>query len=287
MMKFRFRLLGILAGLVLWALGCSAGGITESDAGPDADQDGIPDAAEAGDPEGGEPGDSDSGDAGADATDHGPEDPCPELPIPPTCFERSVVFREWSLGATGDGTYFASQAPWRLGFNRIGGMVWLVKIRLEENTYMGRVSAYGDSTAGVAWIADAPCDPSSALEDPPLVAFGVHGGGSIDFVVAKNDADAERLRSDPEYRDRFRWSPILRGGRCYYAGFENTDYVTPNPLTAEWFATTPDTCGYTDPEGNWVPACYYLAFDFGHLLHEPASGQVFAGNVIDGLTVLP
>src|SRR2546430_11240319 len=86
--------------------------------------------------------------------DAAPPDPCPALQIPQTINNRSVVYREWGPNAKGDGTYFTSQAPWRLGFNRVKDVIWVVKFRTEANTYLGKVSAYGDNSGGVAWISD-------------------------------------------------------------------------------------------------------------------------------------
>lgn len=215
------------------------------------------------------------GGGGADGGGGAPVDVC-SLPIPPTCLGRSVVFREWGPNAVGDGTYFASQAPYRLGFNRMQGFIYLVRFRVEANTYWGRVSAYGDATAGAAWISDRPCDPAFAVQNR-LVAFGNHGGGSLDFAVVRNDADAQRLLTDPAYQS-YRNTPQLRGGGCYFVAFENTDYVPTTPLL-DWLQTTPDTC--MDINGN--PGCYYLAFDMSHELRT-ATGGLIPSHVIPGLT---
>lgn len=40
-----------------------------------------------------------------------------------------------------------------------------------------------------------------------------------------------------------------------------------------------DNCG-----ANNGGVCYYLAFDFGHLLHDVSTGQLIGGNVIAGFT---
>jgi hypothetical protein len=204
-------------------------------------------------------------------------DPCPTLPIPPTCFGREVMYREWGPTAVGDGTYFADQAPYRLGFNRVQGRVWIVKFQVEENTYRARLSAYGDSatTSGVAWISEQPCNAQFAV-DTQLLAWEVHGGGTLLFNVVKNDADANTLKNDPQYLDA---TPQLRGGHCYYLGFENLDGVPPGPITQEYLETAGDNCG-----ANFDGTCYYLAMDFQHYLHDITSGQVVAGNVIPGLT---
>jgi hypothetical protein len=220
---------------------------------------------------------SDSGADAADGADAAPEDPCPTLAIPTTCFGREVMYREWGPTAIGDGSYFADQAPYRLGFNRIQGRIWIVKVKLEENTYRGRLSAYGDADVGVAWISDKPCDATFA-ETSSLIAWGLHGGGSLDFVVAKDAADSQKLKTDPTYAG-YAKTPQLRGGHCYYLAFENTDYTYPSKFDATYITTAKDECGAS---GNGT--CYYLAMDFGHLLHDITSGQVFAGNVIPGLT---
>jgi hypothetical protein len=212
-----------------------------------------------------------------DATsDDASSDPCPTLPIPPTCFGREVMYREWGPTATGDGSYFADQAPYRLGFNRVNGRIWIVKFQLEANTYLARLSAYGDTTAGLAWISDQPCDATFAVNEK-LVAWGAHGGGTLFFNVAKNDADATTLKTDPAYA-AYHQNPLLRGGHCYYLAFENTAGVPPSPITPDYF-TTADDCGVSG-DGT----CYYLAMDFLHYLHDFTSGQVVAGNVIPGLT---
>src|SRR5262245_52734380 len=106
-------------------------------------------------------------------------DPCPKLPIPSSLFGRSVVYREWGPDATGDGSYFTSPAPARLGFSRAHGVRYIVKSQVESDTYLGRVSAYGDSVGGAAWISDSPSNPAFAVANA-LVAYGVHGGGSLD-----------------------------------------------------------------------------------------------------------
>jgi hypothetical protein len=214
----------------------------------------------------------------ADAAEAAPEDPCPALPIPSTCFGRSVVYREWSLTATGDGAYFADQAPWRLGFNRLHGDVWIVKFRVEDNTYFGRVSAGGNSTGGTAWIATDPCDPSFAIQSG-LVTWSGMGGGMLDFVVARNDDDAQKLHLDPAYEA---WSktPQLKGQHCYYAVFENTSQPPSVPATVDWFTTVPDDCGSV----NNTPDCYYLAIDMSHLLHDPSNGTVVQSAIIPGLS---
>jgi hypothetical protein len=218
--------------------------------------------------------------AGADAATASSDaafEPCPALPIPATCNGRTVVYREWGPEAKGDGAYFADQAPWRLGFNRLHGEIWIVKIALEDNSYLGTVSAYGDNVGGTAWITDQPCDAAFAV-DHKLVAYGNHGGGSIDFVVVQSDADAQKIANDPTLKAQLGAMPQVFGGRCYYAEFENTDWPT-GPVTADFFATTADSCG-----NDTDPSCYYLAFDFGHLLHDPTSGDLFQGRVIQGLT---
>lgn len=204
-------------------------------------------------------------------------DPCPTLPIPPTCFGREVMYREWGPTAVGDGTYFADQAPYRLGFNRVNGRVWIVKFQLEENTYFARLSAYGDSSSGLAWISDQPCDATFAVNEK-LVAWEVHGGGTMLFNIAKNDADANTLKTDPDYA-AYSQNPMLRGGHCYYLAFENVAGVPPFPITPDYFTTATDDCGV-----NGDGTCYYLAMDFQHYLHDITSGQVVAGNVIPGLT---
>ena len=204
-------------------------------------------------------------------------DPCPNLPIPPTCNGRSVIFRDWGPSAVGDGTYFASQAPFRLGFNRMQGFIWVVKFRTDANTYMGRVSAYGDGTPGTAWISDHPCDPTFAVTSR-LTAWGNTGGGTMHFTVARNDTDAQRLKSDPAYQAYWQ-TPLLRGGHCYYLAFENTESPLAAPTVA-WLQSTQDTC--QDINGN--PGCYYLAFDMFHYLRDPISNGLMNGNVISGLT---
>lgn len=208
------------------------------------------------------------------AMDAGPPDPCPALKIPQTINQRSVVYREWSPSATGDGTYFATQAPWRLGFNRTQNTIWIVKFRTEANTYLGKVSAYGDSTGGIAWISDDPNNPKFAI-DGKLVVYGNHGGGTIDFTVARNASDAMTLKSDPKWS----WMPQLQGDHCYYAMFENVDSWPMSAIDSNFITMSGDDCG-----ANSNGVCYYLAFDMGHLLHDPVSMQTFAGNVIAGLT---
>lgn len=205
------------------------------------------------------------------------QDPCPNLPIPGNVFNRGVVFREWSPTAVGDGSYFADQAPWRLGFNRIQGNVWIVKFRTEANTYRGRVSAYGDSSGGIAWVSDSPTDATFALQNH-LVGYEVHGGGSLDFIVVKDDADANKIATDPAFASD-RNTPKLRGDHCYYLGFENVASLPPSPLTTAFWSTA-DDCG-TSTGGT---SCYYLAMDLTHYLHVPTTGQIMAGNVIPGLT---
>lgn len=221
---------------------------------------------------------TDGGSIAPDATSAPPSDPCPTLPTPGTAFGRNVVYREWSASATGDGAYFASQAPWRLGFNRLHGNVWIVKFRTEAASYFGRISVGADSTAGMTWISDTPTDATFAVQHK-LVTYGTHGDGMIDFVVVKDDADALRIATEPAFAS-LRSSPQLRGDHCYYVAFENVAGTPANPLTSSYFATAPDDCGAL----NGTPDCYYLAFDFNHRLHETTQGQVVAGNVIAGLT---
>jgi hypothetical protein len=276
----------------LLAVGC-AGGSAGTDAGWDALADGPApedDGAILRD-DGGPGSEVDPADDGGatdigDPGDPGGLDPCPDLPVPPACFNRSVVYRVWGPDAKGDGSFFADQAPYRLGFNRIEQLVWIVKFRTDSYTYWGRVSAYGDSSAGVAWISDSPCDPTFAV-DNQAIGFGIHGGGSIDFVVARDDVDADRLRNESPYREGFAHTPLLRGGHCYYLGFENTDYVPPQPFTVDFFSSTPDTCGHTLPDGSYDPSCYYLAMDFSHYLVDPINGALMNGNIISGLTQYP
>jgi hypothetical protein len=227
-------------------------------------------------------GDSSWPDAGGSdaAEDVGVEasvEPCPTLPIPTTCFGREVMYREWGPNATGDGTYFADQAPYRLGFNRVQNRIWIVKFQVEENTYRARLSTSGDSptTSGHTWISDQPCDAQFAI-DNQLVTWGAHGGGMLLFNVVKNDADANTLKTDPKYLDQ---TPQLRGGHCYYLAFENLDGVPQSAITADYIATAGDNCG-----ANGDGTCYYLAMDFLHYLHDITTGQVVAGNVIPGLT---
>ncbi|MBK6691537.1 MAG: hypothetical protein IPG50_04945 [Myxococcales bacterium] len=204
-----------------------------------------------------------------------PIDPCPTLPVPSTCFNRNVVYREWGPSAVGDGTYFASQAPTRLGFNRVQGNVWIVKFRTEANSYAGRVTASGDSSGGIAWISDSPCGPAFAVANR-LVTFEVHGGGSLNFLVVKDAADAQKIATDPALAS-WRSSPKLKGDTCYYAGFQNSTHPTFPIGESAWDLT--DDCGASTGGAS----CYYLAMDFAHYLH-PFSGGIMAGNVIAGLT---
>jgi hypothetical protein len=279
-----------LAAIGCAILGCSGelarsrdGGAARDGSPHPAADGGIGAAGDSGAPGSGDAGGTDSGtplasDSGGIPADGGPvvEDPCPDLPIPTTCFGRSVVYRDWGPSAVGDGSYFAADAPMRLGFNRTSGLIWIVKFRTEEDSYRGRISAYGDGTAGVAWISDDPCDAAFAGENR-LTAYGNHGGGSILFVVARNDDDAARMATD------FPRDPQLRGGRCYYAVFQN---VAESPTTAvdEAFiesASPSDGCGTADSA-----SCYYLAFDMAHRLHA-LDGTTYAGNVIPGYTIGP
>jgi hypothetical protein len=224
-----------------------------------------------------------AGDSGVDAADEAsPDAPveaelCPSLPIPPTCNGRNVVYREFGPNAVGDGSYFASEAPWRLGFNRHQGVTWIVKFQTEADTYLGKVSAYGDNTGGLAWISDKPCDPTFAVTNH-LVVYGNHGGGTNLFVVARNDADAATLHTNPAYTS-YKNVPQLRGGGCYYAVFQNTAQAPTGAPDVSYINTVAEACGNES-------GCYYLAFDMGPRLHT-FTNQTIAGNVISGLTVGP
>jgi hypothetical protein len=252
-------------------------GAVEADAGaaePDAGA--GPDGGEVVGIDAGAAVDAGATDGGGGGVDAGVvPDPC-TVPIPTTCHGRSVVFREWGPNAVGDGTYFASQAPQRLGFNRMQGFLYLVRFRVEANTYWARVSAYGDATEGAEWISNQPCGPSFAV-DHSLWTWGVHGGGNLDFIVTRNEADAQTLKNDPAYA-AYRQSPQVRGGTCYFAAFENTGGIPTMPYAA-WLQNTPDTC--MDIYGN--PGCYYLAFDMSHELRTPTGGLI-PSHVIPGLT---
>lgn len=204
-----------------------------------------------------------------------PTDPCPNLPLPPTCLNRSVVYREWGPAAKGDGVCFAGQAPLRLGFSRVHGAVWIVKFHVEANTYVGRISGYGDSVGGTFWISDDPCNPTFAITNHTQIFTG-QGGGTIDFVVARDDV--QKLQSDPMYSSQYDTLPQLRGDHCYYAVFENTDFPA-GGVTADFLATTPDPCGNAND-----PSCKYLAFDFNHLLHDVTTGDTIGSNVLPGLS---
>lgn len=218
-------------------------------------------------------------DAGGPAADGGggdaavPDDPCPALPIPATCNGRSVVYREFGPDAKGDGTFFTSQAPFRLGFTRAQGPMWIVKFQTESDTYLGSIDAYGDNSGGVAWISDKPCDPTFAIANKSAI-YGVRGGGNMRFVVARNDADAQKVKADPNLFD----PTVLKGGHCYYAAFENTQEY-PTTLDVSFIENAPESCG--NEQG-----CYYLAFDMGHRLHD-FDGHTFGGKVLPGYTVGP
>jgi len=257
-----------VALVVMVLVACGGGGAGPADASaPDPDasaSDATPDAPLAADAN--------------DASDAAPVDPCPTLPIPTTCFNRNVVYREWSMTATGDGTYFASQAPWRLGFTRSQNTMWTVKVKLEANTYWGRISAYGDSSSGVAWISDKPCDATFA-EANKLTIYGNNGGGVLNFVVVRNAQDAVTIQTNSQYAT-YKTMPQLQGGACYYVSFENVStYPTGGVADANFIATAGDDCG-----ANSGGTCYYLAMDFNHLLHNPQTMQLFTSNVIAGLT---
>lgn len=218
----------------------------------------------------------DAGGGGADAAvDAAPPDPCPNLPIPTKLFNRNVVYREWSPTAVGDGTYFTSQAPLRLGFNRTQNTLWLAKIRTDKNTYVGRVAAYGDNSGGIAWVSDRPDDVTFAVQHK-TATYGVHGGGTIFFVVVDGAADAQRIATDPAFAT-YKSFPQLESDHCYYVGFENTQGYPQNVDASFW--SSPDDCG-----ANGDGTCYYLAFDFFHLLYDPSSGKTLGGSVIPGLT---
>jgi hypothetical protein len=249
------------------SIACSSSGSVGDDASPPVDGGATLDVMQAND--------ASSADS-ADAFEAGPPDPCPMLSIPPTCANRDVVYREWSPKAKGDGTYFVGQEPWRLGFNRLQNKIWIVKFKTDANTYFGRVSAYGDNSGGVGYVSDKPCDPTFAVANK-LAVYGNHGGGSIDFVVARNASDAQALKTSPQYAN-YKNMPQLQGGACYYAVFENVN-MWPQPLDVNFLQTIGDDCG-----SNYDGSCYYLAFDFGHLLKDPVSMNTFQGNVIAGLT---
>jgi hypothetical protein len=227
-----------------------------------------------------EPGCSVYAACGGDGRCDGSINPCPALPIPSTCFNRTVIYREWGPAAVGDGTYFAHQAPYRLGFNRTHGAVWIVKFRVDDNSYQARLSAYGDSVGGIAWLSDSPCDPQFAL-DHRFTVYGNTGGGTLLPLVVRDESDAQRLMTEPQfanYAATVARGDYLRGGHCYYIAFENADWPQ-GPLTADWFTTVPDYCGSEEES-----SCYYLAFDFFHYLDDPISGARMAGSVINGLT---
>jgi hypothetical protein len=214
--------------------------------------------------------------SGSDSgTDAATADPCHTPPIPTTLYGRKVVYRTWGADAKGDGTYFATQAPSRLGFNRRHGLVWIVQFQVENDTYLGRISAYGDSVGGLAWISDSPTDPTFAITNQTM-AYGGHGGGDMSFVVARNDTDALALKADPKYSG----TPQLRGGQCYYVAFENADYPE-TTITTSFFTSAVDGCG-----SGADPTCYYLAFDFDHRLHA-LDGTTVAGAVMPGYTIGP
>jgi hypothetical protein len=216
-------------------------------------------------------------DAGVLAPDGGApaSDGC-SLPIPTTCFGRSVSFREWGASAVGDGSYFVDQAPGRLGFTRLPGRMWITRFATEPDSYRGRLAAYGDSTGGVAWISDDPCDAAFGVENR-LAVWGNHGGGTLLFLVARNDEDAARMALD------FPRDPVLRGGRCYYLAFENTaDFPTTALDEAYIEGASPEDGCDVGGTGN----CYYLAMDFFHRLHD-LEGRTVAGNVVPGYTIGP
>ncbi|HMR08866.1 MAG TPA: hypothetical protein PKA88_23965 [Polyangiaceae bacterium] len=226
-------------------------------------------------------------DAGGDASVTPPEagsdsavpeaasDPCPTLAVPTSCFGREVMYRDWGPSATGDGTYFSDQAPGRLGFTRVQNRIWVVKFKTEDASYFGRISAYGDSVAGVAWISDQVCDAAFA-ENKKLIALGTKGGGSLTFVVVR-DADVAKLESDSALASVAK-EPRLRAGHCYYVAFENVTSAFPSVVNENYIETIGDECGAS---GNGT--CSYLAMDFNHLLHG-LDGGLISGNVIAGLT---
>jgi hypothetical protein len=264
--------------------GRSDGGSRSIDGGSPIDA-GAPQTVDASPPADGTVGPGDSGGELADGgpisspdAGVGPTDPCPDLPIPATCFGRSVVYRDWGPEAVGDGTVFASQAPWRLGFNRRTATIWIVKFQTESDSYRGRVSAGADASGGALWVSDTPCDAGFAI-DRSLVGWGPHGTATVDFLVARNDEDAARMAID------FPPEPQLRGGHCYYAVYENVGELTTGSFDEAFLEdpTAIDGCG-TGPEGDGT--CFYLGIDMGHRLHT-FDGTTFAGNVIPGYTIGP
>jgi len=214
----------------------------------------------------------------ADSSDSAspPTDPCPNLPIPTTAFNRSVLYREWSPSAVGDGTYFVSQAPYRLGFTRVQHRLWIMKFRTEANSYVGKISAGSDSVGGLSWISSTPDGASWALQND-LVAWSGNGNSLLNFIVVKDDADESKLATDPALA-QWRGMPVLRGDHCYYFGFENATTYPAAGIDASYWNSS-DECGAT---GNGT--CWYLGIDVGHFLHDPTSGATVVGNVIPGLT---
>lgn len=212
----------------------------------------------------------------ADAAPPPPVDPCPNLPIPGVAFNRNVLYREWSLSATGDGTYFASQAPYRLGFTRVQNRIWIMKFRTEANSYRGRMSAGADSDPGLAWISNAPDDANWALKNN-LVSLTPHGTAMLDFLVIKDDADANTVATNSAFA-QLRGMPTLRGDHCYYFGYENVSTLPSTAIDASFWSSA-DECGAT---GNGT--CWYLGLDVNHYLHDPGTGATIAANVIPGLT---
>jgi len=200
-----------------------------------------------------------------------------------------VVYRDWTVNAKGDGSFFSNQAPGRLGFTRYYGVMHIVRFKTDDNIYLGSVTAGGDLTISSTFISKNPCDPASIPTNAPSGMYVAKAaqvgidGGHFNFIVATQDQyTAMKASSNASVASWAKFNVRLEPNSYYYLhSYNAVSTVIANP-------NAPDDCvdPYTgQPKNN----CYYLAMDFNHLLYNvyPTVGPLGTekvGNIIPGYT---
>lgn len=120
---------------------------------------------------------------GCSATPSPSPTPTGPVTIPNSCFGRSVVYRDWTTAARGDGTFGNDpREPDILWFGDRPGRAHIIRFKPDDAIYNGDISATFDMGAdSFGFLSTLPCDFSTVVKTNTVVA-AAHGNAGTDFV---------------------------------------------------------------------------------------------------------
>ncbi len=182
---------------------------------------------------------------------------------PATCYNRNVTAVNWDAAARGDGRYFASSAPGRLGFAALNKSMEIIAFTTDNATYRMQ-NAMANTTGAaqvVSFISDTPCDVTFAFNHA-LTASAEGSAAVFRFIVA-SEAKEAAMRNDsalsPDVAALLAANRVLRPQTTYFWHSVNSRLSPFSPFTNADLANDPDTC----PPGGTFPGqdCYYKTFE--------------------------